>query len=173
LFNPSYLTISRHRVYYFRWPLPRALHPLGKVTILKVSLRTRDPKQAISLSRHLGYVAQVLVNVRTLNKYIQTYVSMFGWAKRNSFVQENPFEGLTVRQGKNKGKHARSSFSKTQVERILEELVDNRSGVVRLSYQKWGPLIALYTGARLNEIAQIHLNDILEAVCTEPYSPVL
>ena len=62
MFNPSYLTLSRHRVFYFRWPLPRELHPSGKIAALKVSLRTRDPKQAISLSRHLGYVAQVLVS---------------------------------------------------------------------------------------------------------------
>ena len=61
MFNPSYLTMFRHRIYYFRWPIPRALHPRGRLTTLKVSLRTRDPKHAISLSRHLGYVAQVLV----------------------------------------------------------------------------------------------------------------
>jgi hypothetical protein len=61
VFNPSYLTISRHGIYYFRWPLPRELNPSGKIAALKFSLRTRDPKQAIGLARHLGYVAQVLV----------------------------------------------------------------------------------------------------------------
>ena len=62
MFNPAYLTVSRHRVFYFRWPLPRALHLQGRQSTIKVSLRTRDPKQATSLSRHLGYVAQMLVS---------------------------------------------------------------------------------------------------------------
>jgi len=26
----SYLTASRHNVFYFRWPLPRSLHPYRK-----------------------------------------------------------------------------------------------------------------------------------------------
>nr|WP_256809034.1 site-specific integrase [Bradyrhizobium sp. Bra64] len=42
----------------------------------------------------------------------------------------------------------------------MSELLNNTSGLVQLDYQKWGPLIALYSGARLNEIAQIHLTDI-------------
>ena len=29
---PTYLTVSRHNVYYLRWPLPKSLHPLGKLT---------------------------------------------------------------------------------------------------------------------------------------------
>lgn len=102
------------------------------------------------------------LDIRTLNKYIQTYSSMFEWARRNSYVLENQFGGLAVRRGKNKSKHSRSAFNDQQMSAILDELVYNRNNLVRLEYQKWGPLIALYTGARLNEIAQIHLDDIRE-----------
>jgi hypothetical protein len=37
----SYLGQSRHGVYYFRWPLPRHLHPYGRASQIRVSLRTR------------------------------------------------------------------------------------------------------------------------------------
>jgi len=99
--------------------------------------------------------------VQTINKYLQSYGTMFGWAKRNGHVGNNVFEGLSIRLGKKQqSRAARIAFTEAQVQIILQELLYNSKGFVRLKYQKWGPLIALYSGARLNEIAQIHLTDI-------------
>lgn len=53
--NPTYLTLSRHNVFYFRWPLPKNLRQAGKTTHLKFSLRTREPKQALRLANALEY----------------------------------------------------------------------------------------------------------------------
>jgi hypothetical protein len=44
-----------------RWPVPRDVHPKQRPSSIKVSLRTRDPKQALSLARHSGYEAQLLL----------------------------------------------------------------------------------------------------------------
>jgi len=43
--NPTYLERSRHGVFYMRWPLPKRLHPSGKASCVKISLRTREPRQ--------------------------------------------------------------------------------------------------------------------------------
>lgn len=51
--NPSYLLLSRHNIYYFRWPLPRQIQATGKTIHVKLSLDTRDPKEAIRLSTML------------------------------------------------------------------------------------------------------------------------
>ncbi len=99
------------------------------------------------------------LNVRTINNYIQTYASMFGWAKRNSFVTHNHFEGLTVRQGKKRSKYARTAFIESQVQHILTELIENRSASYGWPIRSGATDCALF-GARLNEIAQIHLADI-------------
>ncbi|MGE0280841.1 MAG: DUF6538 domain-containing protein [Rhizobiaceae bacterium] len=55
-----YLTLSRNGVWHFRWPIPKGLHPQGKASTIKVSLRTREPKTALGLARFLGYVAPEL-----------------------------------------------------------------------------------------------------------------
>jgi hypothetical protein len=60
VFVPSYLTASRHGVYYFRWPLLAAQHPQRKASTLKLSLRTRDPKEALRLSLILSNLGQHL-----------------------------------------------------------------------------------------------------------------
>jgi integrase len=123
--------------------------------------RRKDPRtRDLSLSDALNVEGVQTINVQTINKYLRTYGSMFGWAKRNGYVEKNVFDGLNVRVGKKQAQTARTAFTDTQVQTILRELLQNTSGLVSLDYQKWGPLIGLYSGARLNEIAQVHLADI-------------
>lgn len=103
------------------------------------------------------------LSVRTINSYLQTYAGLFSWAKRNRYVSENLFDGASVRENKKQAEVAqREAFSQAQVDLMLSELLNNQSKLVNLDYQKWGPLIGLYTGARLNEICQIELSDIKE-----------
>lgn len=59
---PAYLVRSRHGVFYLRWPLPPALHPRGKPSDVKLSLRTRDRREALRLSRLLRYIADKLIS---------------------------------------------------------------------------------------------------------------
>ncbi|OAN50867.1 DUF6538 domain-containing protein [Magnetospirillum moscoviense] len=56
----AYLTLSRHNVYYFRWPLPMELHPLRQRLYIRTSLRTHDRREALRLSRSLGYLGETL-----------------------------------------------------------------------------------------------------------------
>lgn len=62
MFNPSYLTLSRHNVYYLRYPIPAILHPQGKQTDIKLSLGTREPKRALYLCRCLVHYAETIIN---------------------------------------------------------------------------------------------------------------
>ncbi|WP_318010150.1 DUF6538 domain-containing protein [Roseovarius carneus] len=48
----AYLSASRHGVYYFRWPLPRAED--HKRSTVRISLRTKCPDRAGDLARHLA-----------------------------------------------------------------------------------------------------------------------
>lgn len=59
--NPSYLTASRHGLYYFRFPIPQTLHPQGKQSDIKLSLGIRCPREALHLARALGYVGQQIL----------------------------------------------------------------------------------------------------------------
>lgn len=52
---PSYLVTSRFGHYYFRFPIPKHLHPERKQSSIRVSLDTRCPREALQLSRALSY----------------------------------------------------------------------------------------------------------------------
>ena len=53
----SYLSRSRHGIFYFRWPLQSTVQRRSWV---RLSLRTRCPKQAGVLARHLASCGESL-----------------------------------------------------------------------------------------------------------------
>ena len=60
----SYLSPSRHGVFYFRWPLP-ALEGHPRRTI-RLSLRTHCPVRAGDLARHLASDGRLIQENKTL-----------------------------------------------------------------------------------------------------------
>lgn len=96
----------------------------------------------------------------TINKYLQTYISLFTFAKKHHYVSTSFFDGTFIARRKGSKKSLRDPFSPDQLRRIVTEAAFQREGLVRHDWQKWGVLVAAYTGARLNEIAQLQLSDM-------------
>ncbi|MBX5231620.1 site-specific integrase [Rhizobium sp. NLR4a] len=101
-----------------------------------------------------------IIQVATINKYLQTYHELFEWAKQNHHTNENYFSGLAVRQTKRSKEGDRDAYTDDQICLILRTVLHNEDGLVTKPYQKWATLIGIYTGARLGEIAQLELKDI-------------
>ncbi|CAA0089657.1 Uncharacterised protein [Starkeya nomas] len=98
------------------------------------------------------------IDILTANKYIQTFSSLLQWGKDNFYVSQNLFERMVIQKASSG--ETREAFSKSQIRRMLAELTNDDSLWIREEYQRWGPLIGIYTGARLNEIAQLRLDDV-------------
>lgn len=101
-----------------------------------------------------------VIQVATINKYLQTYHELFEWAKQNHHTNENFFSGLAVKQTKKNKDGDRDAYTDDQIRLILQTVLHNEDGLVTKPYQKWATLIGIYTGARLGEIAQLHLKDV-------------
>lgn len=56
----------------------------------------------------------------------------------------------------------RKAYSKQQTLDLYLELTENHSGLVKKADHKWGTLLAMHTGARLREVAQLVPSDIKE-----------
>lgn len=112
------------------------------------------------LSEILGLPGVPTLHTTSVNKYLQSYGDLFNWAKQNGHVDQNVFAGLTIKQNKARNQDSRVAFTPDQIQLIVTAVLTNKSGLANKDYQKWGPLIGIYTGARLNEIAQLHLKDI-------------
>lgn len=121
-------------------------------------LRTPKNRKKIEESRDLPLSQQIqLENLETLsvgsiNKYLQCFSALLSWAYKNGYSSSNPFEGMKLKADKKK---KRNLFSDVDVKRIIDNLDGEKS---RRNY--WGVMIALYTGARLNEIASLTPDDV-------------
>ncbi len=65
----AYLSPSRHRVYYFRWPLPRTVDQ--KRRTIRISLRTKCPDRAGDLARHLASCGRLIRENKALARLRQ------------------------------------------------------------------------------------------------------
>lgn len=97
---------------------------------------------------------------RSVNKYLGYISALFKWAKQNKYISENPFDGVKVEVDKKKAK--RKHFSDDEVSQVLDALssMDTSKGLGKARY--WSALIYVYTGARLNEIASLTPDDVIE-----------
>jgi len=55
----SYLSLSRHGIFYFRWPMPKTAQSRHRASS-RLSLGTRCPKRARQLARHLASCGDTL-----------------------------------------------------------------------------------------------------------------
>lgn len=99
-----------------------------------------------------------VLSATSVNKYLGYFDSLYGWAKTNKLVSTNPFEGVRVKN--NKKANRREMFKKGEITQILTELETNTLGTVKNKSQYWGALIAIYTGARRNEVAGLMVGDV-------------
>lgn len=107
--------------------------------------------------------------------YLDPLRGLFDWARSTGRVGSNPFSGVTVARGKSSAQRAeRGEFTADQLGTLFAAPVFTgaegdsgvplyRSGVVRVSdWRYWLPLLALFTGARLNELAGLRASDFDE-----------
>lgn len=96
----------------------------------------------------------------TINKSLTRIAAIFKWAVEYGYTSLNPASGMTIKNPK-RASEERKAFSDEDLKKLFHTK-DFLEGT-QFPYMRWIPLIALFTGARLNEIAQLHLSDFLEA----------
>lgn len=97
----------------------------------------------------------------TINKNLTRVSSLFEYAVAHGYATSNPATGMGVKNPK-RANEERQAFSDDDLAKLFgsAEYVRGRH---KHPYQYWVPLIALYTGARLNEICQLYLCDLDES----------
>lgn len=93
----------------------------------------------------------------SVNKYLRRCGALFTWGKRHGHVHENPFSGLAIRRDRLPHQF-RERFTLEELQRLFDPA--NLKRDARKSYMYWLPWLGLYTGARLEELCQLHLDDI-------------
>lgn len=98
------------------------------------------------------------MNPVSANTYIMRLSSMMAWAAREGLIANNPAEGLLLPEA-GRAKDKRLPFTTDELnsifsyEKMLHHQRNNDAAF-------WIPMLSLWTGARLNELCQLHVSDI-------------
>ena len=100
-----------------------------------------------------------LISDNTRRKHRDNLAAFFTWAVKKKKLATHPMEGDHRQQDRRKERVQTSRPCRAdELERIFDPATFDPWWAGRPQYY-WAPWIALYTGARLNEIAQLYLDD--------------
>lgn len=118
-----------------------------------------------------------LVTTDSHRRFMDGISEVFGWAVTETYLAMNPAVGLGMEiqkqatGGRPKDQDQRDAFSESDLAQIFgaewfvnghgRRTPEGRFHSYRPHYY-WLPLLALYTGGRLNELAQLYLSDFVE-----------
>lgn len=97
------------------------------------------------------------MSARTFNKYVERLSSLFKFAisKPKYDLRYNPFSGRSIDDSKAK---KREPFTVKELVKLFGA-AEHAQRKYKSAYSYWLPIMGLLTGARLNELCQLHLSD--------------
>jgi integrase len=121
-------------------------------------------KKIIAANEH---AKRQVLSETTINKYLSALGAFCQWLMQNGIIDSNPVDGMHL--GKDRRSKVRP-YTPEELTRIfasplftgcLSEAEEHRPGNVRLAdHRYWLPLLSLFTGARMNELAQLLVADV-------------
>ena len=97
--------------------------------------------------------------VKTVNLMLSRINSFFLWCVRHEYISHNPVENLKLRLT-GKANEERLPFTTEELQVLFTNLRADRLPAWK-PHKLWIPLIALYSGARMNEICQLQIDNIV------------
>lgn len=138
---------------------------------LPSTYRKRNAYQGLTFKEataHAQLVGDKPITLTTVNKYLSALSALFSWAKREGYADRNPCDGLFY--DIDKRNNPRPPFDAEQLNDILQSPLftkcagdggEHKPGEVCIrDWRFWIPLICLFTGARIGEIAQLNVTDL-------------
>ncbi|GFO58751.1 hypothetical protein GMST_10760 [Geomonas silvestris] len=101
-----------------------------------------------------------LLSISKINTLLSRISSLFGWALKNGYTPTNPFSGLKIKE-KVADHEKRDPFSATDLKALFSS-PEYLTGKASHPYHYWLPLLGLFTGARIDELCQLHLEDFYQ-----------
>nr|WP_145142005.1 site-specific integrase [Pseudomonas duriflava] len=98
------------------------------------------------------------ISTTTVNNRLRKVSAFFNWCMQNKYITENPLKGIKVMVAVS-AKEARHSFTPADLN-ILLDLQALRKESLKHVWRFWLVLLGRTTGARMEELCQLHADDI-------------
>jgi len=124
--------------------------------------RDKDPRyrgKSVAQLLCMNPPPEKTVSEGTIRNSISRVVAIFNHAENHGLIDTNPAKGLKIGRKVKKEKEKRAPFDRKDLDALFGSS-DYIEDTMSKGYMFWTPVLALFTGARLNELAQLHLEDI-------------
>lgn len=165
--NPELGTIDREVIRQYEAKLKRM--PVNR----HLAARRHGTNNATNLLDLADKNDEPRVSAQTVESYLSKLSEFFRWAVTEDYFSKNPAENISqkARGAKKRAQDGRDQFDQKDLNKIFSAEWFQLGGAKRnktggLSsfrpYYYWLPLLGLHCGARLNELSQLYLDDIVE-----------
>ncbi|MDF4847644.1 site-specific integrase [Vibrio parahaemolyticus] len=113
--------------------------------------------EAIELNKELGLVT---LSHESVKDYCQKMSGFFQWCQLNELTDINPFKAIRFKKTR-RDSEAKNAYTPIELEKIFGAIVRAKQAH-KHPYYFWLPLLAYFTGARLNELCQLYRADIYQ-----------
>ena len=116
-------------------------------------------KACIEKAKHLGH--QTLSH-SSVKGYIEKCSTFYSWLNLHNHCTRNPFKSIKVNNGTgrvNKYVDARQRYTEDDLAKIFTTEIFTQKKFIH-NYYYWLPIIGLLTGARIDEICQLYVDNI-------------
>ena len=154
--------LTRYRKTLFGYPVNRTK---------KVAYRDMPLPQVLADAEAGRIPVEDRMGVQTVINHCQTVIAFMTWAGRREYIANTAISGLLIVSKKAQAgdEETRDPFTSEDIRKLFNPEHYLRAGLWRREGNAvgaspsrfWVPLLGLFTGARLEELAQLHLEDIV------------
>ncbi|MCA6690420.1 site-specific integrase [Vibrio parahaemolyticus] len=113
--------------------------------------------QAIELNKDLRLPT---LSDESVRDYCQKLSGFFEWCQLNELTDINPFKAIRFKKTR-RDSEAKCAYTSIELEKIFSNLARTKQEH-KHPYYLWLPLLAYFTGARLNELCQLYRTDVYQ-----------
>jgi integrase len=99
---------------------------------------------------------------KTVNKWIGFVAGFFKWAERMEYIDRNPASGMMRPTKRHEEREKRQPFTDEDLRRLFTAEFRRKTLDQGKFGKYWVPLLCLFTGARVSEMAQLRVGDVGE-----------
>ena len=124
-------------------------NPMGKPEYEKM-----DFKQVVVKAKSIGAKA---IQISTQKKHVNFLRAFFSWCFDALDLKRDPTRGIRLERYARSDTQAHSDFNEADLRKIFEPTLRSK---LKKPFMYWIPLISLYSSMRINEVAQLSVDDI-------------
>lgn len=118
--------------------------------------------RGLSLQEMIAAEGVPRIGNATVNAHLSALKIFWDWAEKHDYAPEALFHGMSV-SAKGGGSKDQKPFAQEALTKAYNALTDPGSKFYRKTSHRWATLIAMFSGARLNEVCQLQVEDIRQS----------